>query len=154
MGFLGKIVKSIGHAVGNIAKGVVKFAKSPLGQVLMNVGLTMLTGGTGGLLAKGLSMLGGLGSGGSLLGTFAGFASKFLGPVSSLVSGSGLSSIAGFLGKMGNTSDLLSMAQSLFSARSQQPQQPDSTTQDILNTNLQQLFAWRQAQQLDAQYSK
>lgn len=154
MGFLGKVVKSIGHAVGSIAKGVVKFAKSPIGGLLINVGLTVLTGGTGGLLAKGLSMLGGLGGGGGLLSTAAGFASKFLGPVSSLVSKSGLSSVAGFLGKMGNTSDLLSFAKNIFSARSQEPQQPDQTTQDILNTNLQQLFAQRQAQLLQAQFAE
>ena len=144
MGFLGKIVKGIGKAVGGIVKGVVKFAKSPLGSLLIQVGLTALTGGTGGLLAKGLSLLGGAGKMGGLLSTFGGLASKFLGPVSSFVSNSGLGTIANFLGKAGNSSDLLSMASSLFSSRQSQPA-TDPTTNSIITQNLMQLFAQQQA---------
>lgn len=147
MGFFSKIVKGIGKAVGSIAKGVVKFAKSPLGSLLINVGLSMVTGGVGGLLAKGLTMLPKLAQAGNLLGTFAGVASKFLGPVQSFMSSSGLSTIAGFLGKAGNTGDLLSMATDLFKARQQAPA-TDPTTNSIASTNLAQLFAQAQARQL------
>jgi hypothetical protein len=150
MGFLkgiGKAFKSIGKAVGTIAKGVVKFAKSPLGKLMINVGLTFLTGGTGGLLAKGLSMLGGAGKLGSLLGTFSGVASKFLGPVQSLLSKTGLGTIAGFLGKAGGPGDLLSMAKDLFSARQAQPA-TDPTTDSAAKENLMRMFAQQQAQML------
>lgn len=150
MGFLkgiGKAFKSIGKAVGSIAKGVVKFAKSPFGKLLINVGLTFLTGGTGGLLAKGLSMLGGAGKLGSLLGTFSGVASKFLGPVQSLLSKTGLGTIAGFLGKAGGPGDLLSMAKDLLSARQAQPA-TDPTTDAAVKENLLRMFAQQQAQML------
>ena len=149
MGFIksiGKAFKSIGHVVGNVAKGVVKFAKSPIGKLLINVGLSFVTGGVGGLLSKGLSMLGGVGSSiGSAVSTFGGFASKFLNTAQSFMSNTGLSSIAGFLGKATNTTDLLGMAQSIFASRQQAPQ-VDDTSNDIVNSNLAQLFAAAQAQ--------
>jgi hypothetical protein len=147
MGFLKKVFKGIGKAVGSIAKGIVKFAKSPLGSLLINVGLSMITGGVGGLLAKGLTMLPKLAQAGNLLGTFAGVASKFLGPVQSFMSSSGLSTIAGFLGKAGNTGDLLSMATDLFKARQKAPP-TDPTTDAVARENLARLFAQAQAQQL------
>lgn len=153
MGFfksIGKAFKKVGGALGKVAKGVVKFAKSPFGKLLLNVGLTFLTGGTGGLLAKGLSMLGGAGKIGSMLGTFSGFASKFLGPVQSFLSKSGLGSIAGFLGKAGSPTDLLSMAKDLLAARQSAPK-ADPTSNQIVDHNLAQLFAWRQAQLLQQQ---
>jgi hypothetical protein len=128
---IGKAFKSIGKGLGKIAKGVVKFAKSPFGKLLINVGLTFLTGGTGGLIAKGLSMLGGAGKIGSLISTFSGVASKFLGPVQSFLGKTGLSTIAGFLGKTSGPGDLLSMATDIFKARQSQPA-PDSTTNDII----------------------
>lgn len=146
---IGKAFKSIGKGLGSIAKGVVKFAKSPFGKLLINVGLTFLTGGAGGLLAKGLSMLGGAGKIGSLLTSFSGVASKFLGPVQSFLSKTGLSTVAGFLGKTTNSSDLLSMATDLFKARQSQPA-TDPTTNTVVQQNLMQLFAYQQAQQLQA----
>ena len=141
MGFLKGIVKGI----GKIASGVMKFAQSPFGKLLINVGLTFLTGGTGGLLAKGLGMLGKLGNVGNLVGSFGGFASKFLGPVQSLISKSGLSGVAGFLKNTGGTSDLLKMATDILSARKSQPK-PDEDTEAIAQHNLTQLFAKRQAE--------
>ena len=147
MGFLGKVFKVIGKVVSKVAKGVVKFAKSPLGSLLINVGLSLVTGGVGGLLAKGLTMVPKLGQVGNLLSSFAGVASKFLGPVQSFMSNSDLSTIAGFLGKATNTSDLLSMATDLFKARQQAPA-TDPTTNQVASLNLSQLFAQAQARQL------
>lgn len=147
MGFLGKILKKVGSAVGGIVKGVVKFAKSPLGSLLLQVGLSVFTGGAGGLLAKGLSMLGGAGKIGGLLSTFSGVASKFLGPISSFVSKSGLGTIANFVTKATNSSDLLSMATDIFKSRQSQPA-TDPTTNDIVRENLMKLFAYQQAQQV------
>lgn len=141
MGFLKKIVKGI----GKVASGVIKFAKSPFGKLLINVGLTLLTGGTGGILAKGLGMLGNLGKVGQMVGSFSGFASKFLGPVQSFISKSGLSGVAGFLKNTGGTSDLLKMATDIFSARKSQPK-PDVDTEAVVQHNLTQLFAKRQAE--------
>ncbi len=142
MGFLG----SIGKVFKKIGSGIVKFAKSPFGKLLMNVGLGLLTGGMGNLLSSGLSMLGG---GGNLLSTFTGFASKFLGPAQSMLSGSGLGSLSGFLGNAGSSGDLFSMAKSLVSAQNQQPK-TDATTQQVVQSNLAQLFAYQQAQLLRA----
>lgn len=141
MGLLGKVFKGI----GKIASGVIKFAKSPFGKLLINVGLTFLTGGTGGLLAKGLGMLGNLGKVGQMVSSFSGFASKFLGPVQSFISKSGLSGVAGFLKNSGGTSDLLKMATDIFSARKNQPK-PDVDTESVVQHNLTQLFAKRQAE--------
>ena len=143
MGGIGKVFKKVGSAIGKVAKGVVKFAQSPFGKLLINVGLTFLTGGAGGLLTKGLGMLGKLG-GGNLLGTFGGLASKFLGPAQNLLSKTGLGSVLDFAKQATKSSDLLSMAQDLFKARQKNP--TDSTTNQIVSQNLQQIFAQRQAQ--------
>lgn len=143
MGFLKGIVKGI----GKIASGVIKFAKSPFGQLLINVGLSLVTGGTGGLLAKGLGMLGKVGNLGKMVGSFSGFASKFLGPVQSFISKSGLSGIAGFLKNAGGTNDLLSMAGDILTSRKKQPK-TDSDTEQVVKENLTQLFAKRQAELL------
>lgn len=160
MGFLGKIVKGIGKAVGGIAKGIAKFAQSPFGKLLMNVGLSMVTGGVGGLLGKGLSMLGGaggiLGKAGSLFGgsgglggLFGGFAKNFLGKATDLLSKSGLGGLAGFVNKAANSGDLLSIAKDLLAARKQAPQ-ADATTEQIANQNIMMMLAHRQARQLTA----
>jgi hypothetical protein len=151
MSFFSKIAKSIGHGLSNIAKGVAKFAGSPFGKLLINVGLSVLTGGASSFLTGGLSMLGSLGSAGSLLSTFSGVASNFLGSASSLLSGSGLSTIAGFISKASDSSDLLSMAKSLFTARQQQP--TDTSTNAAVSENLGQLFASQQAQQLSSLFA-
>jgi hypothetical protein len=143
MGGIGKVFKKIGSTIGKVAKGVVKFAQSPFGKLLINVGLTFLTGGAGGLLTKGLGMLGKLG-GGNLLGTFGSVASKFLGPAQNLLSKTGLGTVLDFAKKATGSGDLLSMAQDLFKARQKNP--TDSTTNQIVSQNLEQIFAQRQAQ--------
>jgi hypothetical protein len=147
MGFLksiGKAVKSVGKGLEKVAEGVGKFAKSPFGKMLINVGMSFLTGGTSSLLTQGLGMLGKVG-GGNLLGTFGGLASKFLGPAQSFLSGSGLGGISSFLQGANNSGQLLSMAKDLFASRQEAPA-TDQTTNQIIQNNLMQLFAHRQAQ--------
>jgi hypothetical protein len=159
MGFL----KGIGKAIGGIVKGVAKFAQSPFGKLLINVGLTALTGGAGGILSGALGalgkgalggILGGAGKGilggllggggaGGLLGSFGGFAQQFLGGAGGLLSKGGLSGLAGFLGQAGGTGDLLKMAGDIFGANKNQ--QTDAGTGDIIKNNLLQLFAGKHA---------
>ena len=183
MGFLGKIVSGIGHAlgkvggflghaIGSIASGVSKFLQSPIGKLVTQVGLAFLTGGASsvfsGLLGGGLSSVlggglssmlgggglsgllsGGLGNllGGSGLGNLvSGFASKFLSNPSSLLSGSGLGSVLGFLGNAQNSGGLLDMAKSIFGAQSSSPAVEGAAQGAQLN--MQQLTAFMQAQQL------
>ncbi len=164
MGFLGGIVKGIGKAVGGIVKGVAKFAQSPFGKLLINVGLTALTGGAGGILSGALGalgkgalggilggagkgilggLLGGGGGAGGLLGSFGGFASKFLGGAGGLLSKGGLSGLAGMLGQAGGTGDLLKMATDIFGANKNKG--TDAGTGDIIKNNLLQLFAGKHA---------
>ncbi len=183
MGFLGKVFKGIGHAIGkvasfaghaigSIAKGVGKFLQSPIGKLVMQVGLGFLTGGAssifsgvlggglGNLLGGGLSnvLSGGVGSllkgglsnllgGGGLGNLVSGFASKFLSNPSSLLSGSGLSSVLGFLGNSGNSGGLLNMVGSIFGAQKSAPPSTDGSAQGA-QINMQQLVAYIQAQQL------
>ena len=80
-----------------------------------------------------------------MVGSFGGFASKFLGPVESFLSKSGLSGISGFLGNAGGTSDLLKMATDIFSSRKAEETQ-DEDTEAVVEHNLTQLFAKRQAE--------
>ncbi|MBI3184210.1 MAG: hypothetical protein HYZ28_18920 [Myxococcales bacterium] len=142
---IGKAFKKIGKGIGKVAKGVVKFAKSPLGKVLIGVGLTALTGGAGaGLLAK--VGLGGL-KFGNLASTFSGFASKFLGPATNLLSKSGLGSVVNFAKTAVNSGDLFKMAQSLMQARKESRVQADPATNQAANFNIAQILAWVQAQQ-------
>ena len=149
MGFLGGIVKKIGGFVGKIASGVLKFAQSPLGQMLIGVGLSAITGGTGGILMKalgGVSKLGNLGS------VFGGVASKFLGSATSLLSNTGLQTLTGFAQKALGSNDLLGMVTNLLDARKENPQpQVDKSAQDMANYNIQQAMAYMQAQLLRSQ---
>ncbi|MBL9036967.1 MAG: hypothetical protein JNG84_00500 [Archangium sp.] len=148
MGFLkgiGKAFKAIGKGIGTVVKGVVKFAKSPIGKILIGVGLSLVTGGVGGIIAKGAAMVMKLGKVGKLVSTFAGFANKFLGPVQSFVSKSGVGFLGNFVKQAGSTNNLLKMATSLFSARAAQPA-TDPTTNQVVSHNLLQIFAQRQAE--------
>ena len=171
---LGKVGSFIGHGIGSIAKGVGKFLQSPIGKLVTQVGLAFLTGGAStmfsGLLGGGLSSMlggglssmlggggisgllsGGLGNllGGSGLGNLvSGFASKFLSNPSSLLSGSGLSSVLGFLGNAQNSSGLLDMAKSIFGAQSSTPAVDGAAAGAQIN--MQQMTAFMQAQQLMA----
>lgn len=146
MGFIGKVFKGIGKGLGAVAKGVVKFAKSPLGKVLFNVGLSFLTGGAGGLLSGalgGLSKLGGLGK------IVSGFADKFLGNATSLLSKGGLSSVAGLISQSSNSRQLLGIVTDVMGARNGKTQ-PDPVTVEAANQNLRRLAAFQQAQLLNA----
>jgi hypothetical protein len=144
MGFkIGKIFKKIGKGIGKVAKGIAKFASSPLGKVVMRLGLSLITGGSGGLLSKGLGLLGKLGSS-KLLKTFSGFAQKFLGPATHLLSKAGLKGLAGFLNQAMSSKDLLGLAKGLIGARRHGPAM-DPTTEQMVKENLLQLFAHRHA---------
>jgi hypothetical protein len=123
---------------------MAKFSQSPFGKLLVNMELSSVTGGTSGLLSKGLDILGSQG-GGKLLGAFKGFASRFLGPVESFLSQAGLWGIAGFVKSASNPAQLLSMARVLFGARQKAPTLDDST-RHLIQHNLMQLFAHRHAQ--------
>jgi hypothetical protein len=147
MGFLGKIVGGIAKGIGSVVKGVVKFAKSPLGKLVMQVGLSLVTGGVGGIAAK---LLSGplMKIAGPLLGKVAGpLAEKFLGSAGSLLSGNGIGALTGLASKAGNVGDLLGIAKSLMSGRQQAPQ-VDPTTNEMANQNAAQILAWRQAMQM------
>lgn len=145
MGFVKKAFKkvvSVGKKIVNVAK---KVWKNPLFQVALNVGMMMIPGGA---VLKGASMLGKLAQGSKLLGTVAGFASKFMGPMQSLLQSGPMKLLSGFLGKAGNTGDLLSMATSLFQSRQSQPALPQGMgdLREMAMANLQQMFAHQQAQ--------
>ncbi len=143
---IGKAFKSIGQSLGVMAKGVAKFADSPFGKLLVNVGLSFVTGGTGGPLSKGLGMLRKLG-GARLTIVFSGFAARFLRGAQSFLSRSGLGGIAHFLKGADSSRELLSMARDIFLSRQQAPQM-DGATRQIIQHNLLHLFAHRQAQLL------
>lgn len=116
--------KQIGKGLKKAAKGFLKFAKSPLGQVLLGIGLAALTlpfggfgaaamlGGTAARLAATLGprlaalvpragslLTGRLGSAmaGRMAGVTKGFATKFMSRPESMLSQSGLTSSANLL---------------------------------------------------------
>jgi hypothetical protein len=123
---------------------VSRFSQSPFSKLLVNVGLSSVTGGANGLLSRGLDTLRKQG-GGNLLGAFRSFSSRFLGPVHGIVSTSGLWGIAGFLGSAAHSGQMLSMSRVLFSVRQKTPP-PDEGTGHLIQHNLLQLFAHRHAQ--------
>ncbi len=154
MGFIGKVFKGIAKVGGTILKGVAKFAKSPIGQLLMQVGLNAIMPGVGGLVGKAIT-----GIGGKLLGSLAtsavgklatsaatkfatdaigGFANKFLNKATDFVSKAGAGSVQGFVQNAGNTQNLASMAKDIEKARTTKM---DATTEQVANANLQELFA-------------
>ncbi len=143
MAFIGKLVKGIGKAVSSVVNVVKKVWNNPLFKLALNVGMMFIPGGA---VLKGLSMLGKLGQIGQSVASFAGFAQKFLGPVQNLLSSGPLKMLSGFLGNAGGTGDLLSMATSLFKSQASQPQPPpvDDTAQ-MAQFNVQQMFAFTQA---------
>lgn len=144
MGFkIGKLFKGIGKGLGKVAKGIAKFAKSPLGKVVMQLGMSLITGGTSGLLSKGLGLLGKLGKG-KLLGVFSGFAQKFLGPTTNLLSKPGLRGLVGFVKQAASSKDLLGLATGLMSVR-RHSRPMDPTTEQMAKENLLQVFAHRHA---------
>ncbi|HVG57941.1 MAG TPA: hypothetical protein VNA24_05260 [Hyalangium sp.] len=121
-----------------------RISKSPFSKLLVNVGLSAVTGGANGLLSQGLGTLRKQG-GGALLRTFKSFSSQFLTPVQGMLSSPGLWGIASFLGCTSNSNQLLSMARVLFSIRQKAPP-PDEGTAFVVQHNLLQLFAHHQAQ--------
>ncbi|MFZ5470093.1 MAG: hypothetical protein ACOZIN_11715, partial [Myxococcota bacterium] len=137
MGFLKKIVKGVSKGIKSIGKGLSKFVKSPLGKLLIAGGLTALTLGAAAPLLAGAGL-----SFGSVGSMFTGFASKFMGPVTSLLSKTGLSSLGSWVKTAMNSSDLLEMAKGLFTARQQTPQPAvDPSAYQVANYNVSQLMA-------------
>jgi hypothetical protein len=122
-----------------------RFSQSPFSKLLVNVGLSTVTGGANGLLSQGLGTLRKQG-GGTLLGAFKSFSSRFLTPVQGMLSAPGLWGIASFLGSTSNSNQLLSMARVLFSIRQKATPPRDEGTSFVIQHNLMQLFAHQQAQ--------
>lgn len=149
MAFIKKMIGGIGKALGKVTSFVKKVWNNPLFKLALNVGMMFIPGGA---IVKGLGMLGKLGSLGQTLTSFAGFAQKFMGPLQSMMQSGPLKMLSGFLGQAGNSSNLLSMATDLFSARqSQQTQNQPPGLGDAYQmglANIQQMFAFSQANQL------
>lgn len=80
-----------------------------------------------------------------LTSVFSGFAAVFLGGAQSFLSRAGLSGIANFLRCAGSTGELVSMSKDIFLARQREPL-ADAGTRQLIQQNLVQLFAKRQAQ--------
>jgi len=154
MGFLGGIVKGLKKIGGAVLKGVAAVAKSPFGQILMQVGLNAILPGVGGLVGKAITSIGGKLLGGlasTAVGkaitsaaskfatdTIGGFAQKFLNKATDFLSKAGTGAVQGFVSNAGNTADLASMAKELDKARQAKA---DLATEQVANLNLQELFA-------------
>lgn len=154
---LGQIALQVG--LGFLTGGTSLFAggglSSLLGGVLGGGGgiggmLSGVLGGSGGIGGMLSSVLGG-GAGGSGIGSlFSGLAQNFLKDPASLLSGNGLSSILNFGQASGsNSNDLLSMVTGLFNAQKNTPPSNDGAQQGA-QVNAQNIFAFLQAQQLQA----
>ena len=149
---MGRVVRGIGKAIGGVVKGVAKFASSPIGKALIGVGLSVFTGGAGGLLAGGLKGIMSSGIGKGLSGIVGNLAQKFLPNISSMLSGSGLGTVGNLLQSVvgggqgsGGISDILSKLTQTFT---QNANQTDPTTAAAGYENLQQMAAFFQAQAL------
>lgn len=141
-GGIGKVFKGIGRGIGGAFKS--------LAPILTTVGLTYLTGGAfaamGPMLGKfGASLAGGANG---LLNMFSGVAGKFLGPVSNLVSQSGLGTIGNFMAKATSSRQLLGMAGSLGDAASKVAQPAVRAMEDGARYNVQQMMAYHHARMI------
>jgi hypothetical protein len=156
------LFSSIGKIVKNVVGSVVKFAQSPIGQMLLGVGLTVCTGGVGGILGglgsrflagAGGPLLSGLGDGllrslggGQIQSLVGGLAQKFLPQAVDLLSGSG----AGIMGNLfkgltsGDSGAILDLvkgfAGSIFSGSPE--------TQEVAQHNAIEMAAFTRARQL------
>ncbi|SEU09738.1 hypothetical protein [Stigmatella erecta] len=144
---LGGFLKELGGRIGASPPGIAQYARSPLGPKALWAGLSRVTGALGTALGQRLARLGQLGGTGKLLSAFSGFASRFLGPATHLLSHSGLNGLWGFLQRAGTPRELLGMTQQLMAARRACPAQ-NPTTELMANRNVFQLVAYRHAQTL------
>ena len=141
MGFL----NGVGKALQTIGKAAQSIMKSPFGSALVQVGLSAITRMSP-ALSVGIGLLNKIG-GEKVLGAFQGFASKVLGPAQSFLSPPCLGGIGSFMGCAQNTSQLLSMMQSIFgSLHNAPPQEP--TTYPLIQHNMTQLCAHHHARLL------
>lgn len=152
---MGSVVKGIGKAIGGVVKGVAKFASSPIGKTLLSVGAGLLTGGVGGIIGKGLSLLSKSGIGSKVMDVFKGVAGNFLNKASDMVSGSGIGTVGSFLqnlvGGGGGSGGILDTFKNLIGNWAQPTNQAEQATQQAAQENTQQLAAYYQAMALREQ---
>ncbi|WP_257459624.1 hypothetical protein [Archangium lipolyticum] len=142
---IGGFFKSIGKKV---AKGIKKFANSPLGNLVMEKGLSFIKKNAGKITDKVLGKLGKLkmkGGFGKLLKAIEPFAKKHLGDAIAKLCTKGLSLLSGIAKQASSTGDLRAMVQQLNLARAQAPAM-DPTTEQMARENIFQLIAHRHAE--------
>jgi len=159
MGFIGIIGSALKKIGGKVLEGVSKFAGSKIGKIL-TTGLSLFTGGAGGLIGKGLSMLSKSGIGSKLMDVFKGVAGNFLKNPSDMLSGSGLGTAGNFLqqmvggGQQNGSSSILDTFKTMIGnwLNPQQGQQTqaaqDPQTFQAAQQNAQQMAAYYQAMNL------
>lgn len=148
MSIIGKLLGKTGNALMAIGR----FANSPIGKLLIFAAVTWLTAGGGAaLLGRGLTSLVGSARMAGLMSSFGNVASKFLGPIQSLISRSGVGTVYQFARKALSPGELFSMAKSLFTARKRIPVPVrNPAAEAVARYNMQQAFAHRQAQMIRA----
>jgi hypothetical protein len=147
------LFSKIGHALKGAVKGIAKFASSPIGKVLIGVGLGVLTGGVSSLFTGGLSSIaGGLGNIGNVV---KGLASSFFSNPMSMLSQGNLGSVGNILqsvvGSGGGTSGVSDVFQTLMGAMSGNQNTQDPVPQQASTENMQQMAAYYQAQAMQQQ---
>ncbi len=145
-GFLKRLRRGLGHAT----QGLSWYTRSPLGRRAAQTGLSHVTGEPGAPRGQGFRKLDRLSGAGRLLSTFSGFASRFLGQATHLLSLSGLNGLWAFLQGADSPRELLGMTQQVMAAR-RSCQAKNPTTELMANRNLFQLVAYRYAQTLKQQ---
>jgi hypothetical protein len=147
---IGGLLKGIGNVVGKVAKGIQKFASSPLGNLVMKQGLSFIKQNSGGISKKVLDTLGKLkkkGGFGKLLKALESFAKKHLGKAIEKLSTKGLTVLEGLTKQASTSGDLRAVVQQLNLARAQAPAM-DPTTEQMARENVLQLIAHRHAELL------
>ncbi|ADO70793.1 hypothetical protein [Stigmatella aurantiaca] len=140
-------LKRLSAIMGRAPQGIAGYARSPLGQKAQWAGLSQVTAALGSALSQGLGPLSQLRGPGKLLSAFSGFASRFLGLATHLLSRPGLNGLWGFVQRADSSRELLGLTQQLMAARRACPAQ-NPTTELMANRNIFQLVAYRHAQTL------
>lgn len=159
MGFIGKVFKGIGKVVkkvGDFAKKAVAFGakimNGPIGKVLSFIPITAPFARAASLV---LNVANGALNGGGLKGIVSGLVNGLgglggvLGKVGSLLSQTGLSTVAGLLNKV-NSSGVLDIVSGLMGPRRANP----GPIAEAETFNLTQLSAFRMAELFRAQLSR
>lgn len=142
---MGGIIKKVGGFIG-------KVVQNPIFQM----GLSMVTGGAGGLLAKGLGALAGAGGAGGIGGIFGNLAKSFLPNLGSMASQGGGNILGNFLQSAvgggqgsGGIADILGRLAQNFLGN--QNQQVDQQAAQAGLQNTQQMAAYYNAQAIQQQ---